>query len=42
MHAVRLAGEGIPHVARCEGGDEEALYQCAVALAEMEGIGPNG
>jgi hypothetical protein len=42
MHAVRLTGEGIPHVARCEGGDEESLYQCAIALAEMVGIGPNG
>ena len=38
MHAVRLRGEEIPHVARCEGGDEEALYLCAGALAKMVGI----
>jgi hypothetical protein len=38
MHAVRLTGEDIPHVARCEGGGEEALYVCACALAEMVGI----
>ena len=40
MHAVRLTSEGISHIARCEGGGEEALYQCAVALAEMVGIRP--
>src|SRR3954462_3794643 len=38
LHAVRLSGDEIPHVARCEGDGEEELYQAASALAEMVGV----
>ena len=37
LHAVHLSGEGIPHVARCEGNGEAELYRAACALAEMVG-----
>jgi hypothetical protein len=38
LHAVHLSGEGVPHVARCEGDGEQELYQAARALAAMVGI----
>ena len=38
LHAVRLSGEDIPHVARCEGDGVEELYLAACALAEMVGL----
>jgi hypothetical protein len=38
LHAVRLRGEEVPHGARCEGVDDEALHQAACALAEMVGL----
>ena len=42
MHAVRLTGDEIPHVARCGNDQSNALEQCARALAEMVGIRPEG
>jgi hypothetical protein len=38
LHAVRLSGDEIPHVARCEGEGDEELYQAACALAEIVGM----
>ena len=39
MHAVPLSGEGELKLARCgDGDDDEAVYRCACALAEMAGI----
>lgn len=40
LHAVRLSGDEMPHVSRCEGdGDgDEPLYFAACALAEMVGV----
>jgi hypothetical protein len=42
LHAVRLSGDEIPHVAGCEGDGEEELYQAACALAEMLGMRLDG
>jgi hypothetical protein len=38
LHAVRLSGDHVPHVARCEGDGDAETYQAARALAEMVGV----
>jgi hypothetical protein len=38
LHAVHLSGDGIPHIARCEGDGEQETYLAARALAEMVGV----
>jgi len=42
LHAVHLSGDGIPHVARCEGDGEQELRLAACALAEMVGLRLDG
>ena len=38
LHAVPLSGDGVPHVARCEGDGKAELHQAAMALAEMVAV----
>ena len=38
LHAVHRSGDGVPHVARCEGDGEQETYLAARALAEMAGL----
>ena len=38
LQAVHLSGDGVPHVARCEGDGEQETYLAARALAEMVGM----
>ena len=38
LHAVRLSGDEVPHVARSEGNDQKALHDATCALAEMVGL----
>ena len=39
MHAVKLDGTEVPHIARVIDGDGEAeTYRCACELAQMVGI----
>ena len=38
LHAVHLSGDGVPHVAPCEGDGEQETYLAAQELAEMVGV----
>jgi hypothetical protein len=38
VHAVRLTGDKVPHVARCEGDGDEELCLAACELAGMVGL----